>query len=113
MATKLFVGSLPYSITDDDLAELFKEFGEVASAKVIFDRETNRSKGFGFVEFENDAEAKTAIDALNNKEVQGRAIVVNEARPQEARPPRRDFGGGGNGGGYGGGRDNRGGGNRY
>jgi len=100
MATKLFVGSLPYSMTDDDLAELFKEFGEVASAKVIFDRETNRSKGFGFVEFNDDAAAKTAIDALNNKEIQGRTIVVNEARPQEDRP-RRDFGGqGGGGGGY-------------
>src|SRR6195952_2971559 len=105
MATKLFVGSLPYSMTDDDLADLFKEFGEVASAKVIFDRETNRSKGFGFVEFEDDAAAKAAVDALNNKEIQGRPIVVNEARPQEARPPRRDFGGGdrgGNGGGGGG-----------
>lgn len=106
MATKLFVGSLPYSVTDDDLADLFKEFGEVASAKVIFDRETNRSKGFGFVEFEDDAAAKQAVDALNNKEIQGRTIVVNEARPQEARPPRRDFGdrdnrgGGGGGGGY-------------
>ena len=101
MATKLFVGSLPYSMTDDDLAELFKEFGEVASSKVIFDRETNRSKGFGFVEFNDDAAAKTAIDALNNKEVQGRTIVVNEARPQEDRP-RRDFGGGQGGGGGGG-----------
>jgi RNA recognition motif-containing protein len=92
-------------MTDDDLAELFKEFGEVASSKVIFDRETNRSKGFGFVEFNDDAAAKTAIDALNNKEVQGRTIVVNEARPQEDRP-RRDFGGqgGGGGGGYRGGQ---------
>lgn len=100
MATKLFVGSLPYSMTDDDLQQLFVEFGEVASAKVIFDRETNRSKGFGFVEFNDDAAAKTAIDSLNNKEVQGRTIVVNEARPQEDRP-RRDFGGqGGGGGGY-------------
>lgn len=102
MATKLFVGSLPYSVTDDDLSQMFADFGTVASAKVIFDRETNRSKGFGFVEFEDDAEAKAAIDALNNKEVQGRTIVVNEARPQEARPPRRDFGGGGNGGSRGG-----------
>jgi RNA recognition motif-containing protein len=102
MATKLFVGSLPYSVTDDDLADLFKDFGTVASAKVIFDRETNRSKGFGFVEFEDDAAAKQAVDALNNKEIQGRTIVVNEARPQEARPPRRDFGGGGNGGSRGG-----------
>lgn len=90
---KLFVGSLPYSTTDDDLADLFKEFGEVQSAKVIFDRETNRSKGFGFVEFASDDEAKAAIDKLNNSEVGGRTIVVNEARPQEARPPRRDFGG--------------------
>ncbi|MDB5181299.1 MAG: RNA-binding protein [Candidatus Saccharibacteria bacterium] len=105
MATKLFVGSLPYSVTDDDLSQMFSDFGTVASAKVIFDRETNRSKGFGFVEFENDAEAKAAIDALNNKDIQGRTIVVNEARPQEARPPRRDFGGdrGGQGGGGGGG----------
>src|SRR3712207_9582881 len=101
MATKLFVGSLPYSITDDDLSQLFSDFGTVASAKVIFDRETNRSKGFGFVEFEDDAAAKTAIDKLNNSDMNGRSIVVNEARPQEARPPRRDFGGdrGGNGGG--------------
>ena len=107
MATKLFVGSLPYSTTDDDLRQLFAEFGEVVSAKVIFDRETNRSKGFGFVEFDDDEAAKKAIDSLNNSEVGGRTIVVNEARPQEARPPRRDFGGdrGGNrGGGYGGNR---------
>lgn len=97
MATKLFVGSLPYSVTDDDLADLFKDFGTVASAKVIFDRETNRSKGFGFVEFEDDAAAKAAIDGLNNKDVQGRTIIVNEARPQEPRP-RRDFGGGDRGG---------------
>ena len=110
MATKLFVGSLPYSMTDDDLQALFADFGQVASAKVIIDRDTNRSKGFGFVEFEDDAAAKTAIDSLNNKEVQGRTIVVNEARPQEPRP-RRDFGGGGNGGGYGGDRGSYGGGN--
>lgn len=116
MATKLFVGSLPYSMTDDDLQQLFVEFGEVASAKVIFDRETNRSKGFGFVEFNDDAAAKAAIDKLNNSEVQGRSIVVNEARPQEDRP-RRDFGGQG-GGGYnrggqgGGGGYGNGGGNR-
>lgn len=100
MATKLFVGSLPYSMTDDDLKQLFTEFGEVDSAKVIFDRDTNRSKGFGFVEFGDDAAAKAAIDKLNNSEIQGRTIVVNEARPQEARPPRRDFGGGNGGGGY-------------
>jgi RNA recognition motif-containing protein len=106
MATKLFVGSLPYSMTDDDLKALFTDFGEVASAKVIYDRETNRSKGFGFVEFDDDAAAKKAIDSLNNSEIQGRTIVVNEARPQEPRP-RRDFGGGGQGGGGGGGGYNR------
>jgi cold-inducible RNA-binding protein len=104
MATKLFVGSLPYSMTDDDLQALFAEFGEVASAKVIIDRDTNRSKGFGFVEFNDDAAAKAAIDKLNNTEVGGRSIVVNEARPQESRPPRRDFGG--DRGNYSGGRGN-------
>jgi RNA recognition motif-containing protein len=102
MATKLFVGSLPYSVTDQDLEDLFKQFGDVASAKVIFDRETNRSKGFGFVEFDDDDAAKKAIDALNNSDMQGRTIVVNEARPQEARP-RRDFGDRDNRGGQGGG----------
>lgn len=101
MATKLFVGSLPYSTTDADLEELFKQFGDVASAKVIFDRDTNRSKGFGFVEFDDDDAAKKAVDALNNSDLQGRTIVVNEARPREERP-RRDFGGdrGGDRGGY-------------
>ncbi len=93
MATKLFVGSLPYSMTDDDLKALFADFGTVLSAKVIIDRDMNRSKGFGFVELEDDDAAKKAIDALNNSEVGGRTIVVNEARPQESRPPRRDFGG--------------------
>ncbi len=113
MATKLFVGSLPYSTTDDDLRQLFAEFGEVSSAKVIFDRETNRSKGFGFVEFDDDNAAKTAVDKLNNSEMGGRTIVVNEARPQEPRP-RRDFGGGNGGGGYGGGnRDSGGNGGGY
>ncbi len=92
MASKLFVGSLPYSTTDDQLQELFAQYGNVVSAKVIFDRDTNRSKGFGFVEFEDDAEAKAAIDALNESEVDGRKIIVNEARPREERP-RRDFGG--------------------
>lgn len=85
MATKLFVGSLPYSTTDDQLSEIFSEAGTVVSAKVIFDRETNRSKGFGFVEMSSDDEAKAAIDKLNGKEVEGRTIVVNEARPREER----------------------------
>lgn len=97
MATKLFVGSLPWAVDDRQLEELFSEFGQVSSAKVIIDRETNRSKGFGFVEFDDDEAAKTAIAKLNNSEMNGRTIVVNEARPQEARPPRRDYGGNGGG----------------
>ena len=91
MATKLFVGSLPWSIDDQGLEDLFKEFGTVASAKVIMDRDSGRSKGFGFVEFDDDAAAKAAMDKLNNSDVQGRTIVVSEARPLEPRPPRRDF----------------------
>ncbi len=91
MATKLFVGSLPWAINDQGLEDLFKEFGDVTSAKVIMDRESGRSKGFGFVEFDDDAAAKAAIDKLNNSDVQGRTIVVSEARPLEPRPPRRDF----------------------
>ena len=85
MATKLFVGGLPYAVTDDQLREIFEAVGTVQSAKVIVDRETNRSKGFGFVEMSTDEEAKAAIDKLNNKEVDGRAITVNEARPQAPR----------------------------
>ena len=93
MATKLFIGSLPYSTTDDELQQMFAEVGEVVSAKVIFDRESGRSKGFGFVEMANDDEAKTAIDKLNGSDMGGRSIVVNEARPQEPRGERRSFGG--------------------
>lgn len=104
MATKLFVGGLPYSVTDDELQQLFAPFGTIVSAKVIIDRETNRSKGFGFVEMENDDEAKAAIAEMHDKEVGGRKIAVNEARPQERRE-RPAFGGGG--------RDNFGGGRRY
>jgi RNA recognition motif-containing protein len=92
VATKLFVGSLPWAIDDQGLEDLFKNFGNVASAKVIIDRESGRSKGFGFVEFDDDNAAQDAIKQLNGTDVQGRSIVVNEARPQEARPPRRDFG---------------------
>lgn len=95
---KLFVGGLPFATTDDELSAAFAEFGTVASAKVITDRDTGRSKGFGFVEFENDEEGKKAEAAMNGKEIGGRAVTVNEARPREERP-RRDFGGGGNGGG--------------
>lgn len=91
MATKLFVGSLPWAIDDQGLEDLFKDFGTVASAKVIMDRESGRSKGFGFVEFDDDDAAKAAIDKMNRAEIQGRSIVVSEARPLEPRPPRRDF----------------------
>ena len=99
MATKLFVGSLSYNTTDASLEEFFASVGTVASAKVIFDRETNRSKGFGFVEMGSDEEAKAAMSELNGKELDGRAIVVNEARPQEnreRRPFNNDRSGGGN-----------------
>jgi len=101
MATKLFVGSLAYTATDDDLAAFFAEAGTVVSAKVIMDRETNRSKGFGFVEMSSDEEAKVALDTLNGKELNGRAVALSEARPQAPRE-NRSFGG--NGGGYSGNR---------
>ena len=95
MATKLFIGSLSWGVTDDMLKDFFSSAGTVVSANVIKDRDTNRSKGFGFVEMSSEEEAKNAIDQLNNKELDGRAIVVNEAKPREERP--RDFGGGGGG----------------
>jgi len=101
MATKLFVGSLAYTATDDDLQQAFAAAGTVVSAKVIMDRETGRSKGFGFVEMGSEEEAQAAIKMLNGKDVAGRAVTVNEARPQAPREP-RSFGGGD--GGYGGGR---------
>ncbi len=85
MATNLFVGSLSWNVTDDQLKDLFATVGTVASAKVIVDRDSNRSKGFGFVEMSSDDEAKKAIDELNGKELDGRAITVNEARPREQR----------------------------
>jgi len=93
---KLYVGNLSYQITDAELEQLFTEFGAVQSAQVIQDRETGRSKGFGFVEMSTDAEAQAAIKGLHDKEHQGRPLTVNEARPREER-------GGGGGGGYGGG----------
>jgi len=88
MAAKLFIGSLAWGTTDDSLRDFFAQAGTVVSANVIVDRETNRSKGFGFVEMSSDEEAKAAIDQLNGKELDGRAIVVNEARPREERPSR-------------------------
>lgn len=96
MAAKLFVGSLAYSVRDEELEEFFKTVGTVVSAKVIMDRETNRSKGFGFVEMSSDDEAKAAVEKLNNQELSGRAIIVSEARPQAPRE-NRSFGGGGGG----------------
>lgn len=89
---KLFVGGLPFATTDDELKDVFAAHGAVASAVVVKDRDTGRSKGFGFVEFENDEEGKAAEKALNGSDMGGRSITVNEARPKEDRP-RRDFGG--------------------
>lgn len=86
MANKLFVGSLAFSATDDDLAQFFAAVGTVVSAKVIVDRDSGRSKGFGFVEMSTDAEAAAAIEQLNGKELNGRAVSVSEARPREERP---------------------------
>ena len=109
MAMKLYVGGLAYSVTDDKLKEIFAEQGKVLSATVIKDRDSGQSKGFGFVEMDDVKEGQAAITAMNGKEVEGRTIMVNQARPQE----NRSFGGG-NRGGFGGGRGGYGGGrNRY
>lgn len=91
MATKLYVGGLAYSVTEKELEELFGELGTVTSAAVIKDRDSGQSKGFGFVEMADDNEAKKAIETLNGKEVSGRALTVNEARPQVDRGPSRGF----------------------
>ena len=114
MGNKLYVGNLPYGVRDADLAQAFAQFGSVTSAKVMMERDTGRSKGFGFVEMGTDAEAQDAINGMNGQSLGGRNVVVNEARPMEARPPRTGGfggggggyggGGGGGGGGYGGGR---------
>jgi RNA recognition motif-containing protein len=102
MGNKLYVGNLPYSVRDEDLQQSFSQFGSVTSAKVMMERDTGRSKGFGFVEMGSDAEAQAAINGMNGQSLGGRSVVVNEARPMEARPP-RSFGGGGGGGGSDGG----------
>ena len=112
MASKLYVGNLAYGVTDSDLQTMFAPFGTVQSAQVIMDRDTNRSKGFGFVEMGSAAEATAAINALNGKEADGRQLTVNEARPREERGG-GGGGGGRSGGGGGGGRSNFGGGKRY
>ncbi len=120
MGNKLYVGNLPYSFRDEDLQQAFSAYGSVSSAKVMMERDTGRSKGFGFVEMGSDAEAQAAIGGMNGQQFGGRGLVVNEARPMEARPPRSGgfgggagggggrsggggYGGGGGGGGYGGG----------
>ena len=123
MGNKLYVGNLPYKVRDNDLAELFSPYGEVSSAKVMMERGTDRSKGFGFVEMADDAQAQAAIAGMHGQAMGGRPLVVNEARPLEERPPRQfgDRGGygdrGGNGGGfrspYGNGSRNRGGNQGY
>jgi cold-inducible RNA-binding protein len=102
MGNKLYVGNLPYSVRDSDLEQAFGQYGAVTSAKVMMERDTGRSKGFGFVEMASDPEAQAAIGGMNGASLGGRSVVVNEARPMEARPPRTGgFGGGG--GGFGGG----------
>jgi hypothetical protein len=116
VGNKLYVGNLAYSVRDESLQESFSQFGTVTSAKVMMDRETGRSKGFGFVEMSSDPEAQAAINGMNGQPLEGRPLVVNEARPREERPggfsgaPRSPYGGGGGGrsgggggGGYGGG----------
>jgi hypothetical protein len=112
MGNKLYVGNLPYSVRDGDLEQAFSQFGAVTSAKVMMERDTGRSKGFGFVEMGSDAEAQAAINGMNGQSLGGRSVVVNEARPMEPRPPRGGgFGSGGGGyGGGGGGRNGGGGG---
>jgi len=104
MSVRLYVGNLPFSVTEQDLEQLFSQSGQVDSANVVTDRDTGRSRGFGFVEMESQEAANAAIDALNGYELSGRALTVNEARPKESRPSRGGFGGGGGRGG---------GGNRY
>ena len=111
MGNKLYVGNLPYSFRDEDLQQAFAAYGSVSSAKVMMERDTGRSKGFGFVEMGSDAEAQAAIGGMNGQQFGGRGLVVNEARPMEARPPRT--GGGGFGGGAGGGGRSGGGGGGY
>src|SRR5437588_8325234 len=109
MGRKLYVGNLPFGVTDDQLTQLFAEFGTVQSAQVIMDRDTGRSKGFGFVEMGSDQEAQAAIKGLSEKEVDGRRLTVNEAKPREDRGGggRGGSGGGGGRGGYGGGGGRR------
>jgi len=109
MGNKLYVGNLPYSYSDSDMQQAFGQYGSVQSAKVMMDRDSGRSKGFGFVEMSSPAEAQAAIAGMNGQQIGGRGLVVNEARPMEPRAPRSGggggYGGGGGGGGYGAGRN--------
>ena len=107
MAKKLYVGGIAYATTQDALRDHFAQAGQVVSATIIMDKMTGRSKGFGFVEMATDAEAESAIAMFNGKELDGRTLTVNEARPLEPRAPRQGGGNGGYGGGNGGGNDNR------
>ena len=95
----IYVGNLSYGVTDDNLREVFEAYGEVSSAKVITDKYSGRSKGFGFVEMDNEAEGNAAIEQLDGAEIDGRSVKVNEARPREERPRRNNFRGGNGGGG--------------
>ena len=103
MGSKIYVGNLPFSATSESLNEMFSKFGNVDSAKIVMDRDTGRSKGFGFVEMSSGDEAATAIEKLNGQDVGGRSLVVNEARPMEPREGGGRSGGGGGRGGFGGG----------
>jgi len=113
MNKKLYVGSLPYSITEDQLRELFEPYGALDSVRIISDKYTGQSKGFGFVEMANEDDAQKAIEGVNGKETGGRTLVVNEARPEQPRERRPGGGGGGGGGGFGGGGRGRGGGGGF
>lgn len=114
MAKKLYVGNLAFGVTDDELMQAFTSFGNILSARVVMDRMTGRSKGFGFVEIEDDGQADEAVNKMNGQTIGGRPVRVSEAKPQEDRPRRPGGGGGGSrdGGGYGGGGGRGGGGSR-
>ena len=104
MSKKIYVGNLPFSITDADLKKMFESYGQLGEVVIIKDKFNGRSKGFGFVTVEDDAEAERAVSELNGKDMEGRALTVNEARPMDPDRPRKSFGGGRSSGGFGGGR---------
>ncbi|HMO17388.1 MAG TPA: RNA-binding protein [Oligoflexia bacterium] len=112
MNVNIYVGNLPFTATDEELSSLFGQYGQVTAARVVQDQHSGRSKGFGFVEMASNEEAQKAIEALDNSDMNGRPIRVNEARPREERAPGQGGGRGHGGGGYGGGRGGSGGGGR-